>query len=75
MTESGAAPEDEAPHCSRKDCRADAAWVLVWNNPKVHTPERRKTWVACDEHRAYLAEFLDKRGFLLETVPVADFEG
>ncbi|GAA1775194.1 hypothetical protein [Streptomonospora arabica] len=75
MTEGPAAPEEEAPHCSRKGCRAPAEWVLVWNNPKVHTPERRKTWVACDEHRAYLAEFLNVRGFLLETVPVADFSG
>jgi hypothetical protein len=36
----------------------------VWNNPKVHTPDREKTWVACDEHRASLSEHLDVRGFL-----------
>ncbi|GAB3441150.1 hypothetical protein GCM10027570_07160 [Streptomonospora sediminis] len=67
--------QDEPPHCSRKDCRAPAEWVLVWNNPKVHTPDRRKTWVACGEHRDYLADFLGARGFLLETVPFADFTG
>ena len=50
--------------CSAKGCREDAAWVLVWNNPKVHTPEREKRWVACGEHRAGLAEFLGLRGFL-----------
>ena len=61
--------------CSAKDCRDEAAWAVVWNNPKVHTPQRRKTWLACDEHRSYLADFLDRRGFLLETVPLAEFTG
>ncbi|WP_152513448.1 MULTISPECIES: hypothetical protein [Nocardiopsis] len=65
----------EPPVCSRRACREPAQWVLVWNNPKVHTPDRRKTWLACGEHRAYLAEFLDVRGFLRETVPFEEFEG
>ena len=34
---------DETPICSAKGCRAAAVWVLAWNNPKIHTPERRKT--------------------------------
>lgn len=62
-------------HCSRKDCRALATWALVWNNPKVHTPDRRKVWVACDEHRDYLVNFLNMRGFLRETVPMDEFQG
>lgn len=62
-------------HCSRKNCQAAAQWVLVWNNPKVHTPERRKTWLACAEHRAYLGDFLDRRGFLREVVAFEDFTG
>jgi hypothetical protein len=60
--------------CSAKGCRADATWGLLWNNPKLHTPERRKVWLACDEHREHLASFLDARGFLRRTVPVADLE-
>jgi hypothetical protein len=52
--------------CSAKGCQLDASWLLVWNNPKVHTPERRKTWAACDEHRAGLADFLAARNFLIE---------
>ncbi|MFE9246019.1 hypothetical protein [Nocardiopsis sp. NPDC006938] len=60
-------------HCSRKGCRARADWALVWNNPKLHTADRRKVWAACDEHRAYLAHFLGLRGFLRETVPMAAF--
>ena len=57
-----------SPVCSAKGCRSDAEWVLAWNNPKLHTPERRKTWVACDEHRVTLGKFLAARGFLRETV-------
>lgn len=65
----------EFTKCSAKDCRNQARWVLVWNNPKIHTPERRKTWVACDEHREYLSEFLDRRKFLREVVVLEDFTG
>jgi len=50
--------------CSARGCRAPATYALVWNNPKVHAPEREKTWVACEEHRQSLADFLDLRGFL-----------
>jgi hypothetical protein len=60
----------EARICSAKGCRAPARWALRWNNPKLHAPERRKTWLACDEHRESLAAFLGARGFLRETVPL-----
>jgi hypothetical protein len=56
--------------CSAKRCRATAAWALRWNNPKLHPLDRRKTWLACDEHRDGLESFLTTRGFLRETVPV-----
>ena len=56
--------------CSAKGCRAPATWALRWNNPKLHEPERRKTWLACDEHRARLADFLSARGFLRSVDPV-----
>ncbi|MET7392943.1 hypothetical protein ABZS66_05530 [Dactylosporangium sp. NPDC005572] len=58
--------------CSAKGCRAPAAWQLRWNNPKLHTPERRKTWLACPDHLSSLSAFLDARGFLRETVPIDD---
>lgn len=61
--------------CSAKGCRAEAVWAVVWNNPKVHTPERRKTWLACDEHRTYLSDFLERRGFLREVVALSEFTG
>jgi len=52
--------------CSAKGCSADAVWSLRWNNPKLHPPERRKTWLACDRHREPLSEFLAARRFLRE---------
>nr|WP_107046773.1 hypothetical protein [Streptomyces albus] len=48
--------------------------MLAWNNPKLHTPERRKTWLACEEHREHLSSFLGVRGFLKDVVPFADWE-
>ena len=54
--------------CSAKGCRSGATWALLWNNPRLHTPERRKVWLACDEHRVTLGEFLSVRGFLKDTV-------
>lgn len=55
--------------CSAKGCRTPAAWSVVWNNPKLHPPERRKVWLACDDHRQHLADFLDVRGFLIGVEP------
>ena len=55
--------------CSAKSCQLGAVWALLWNNPKLHTPERRKVWLACDEHRESLSEFLGARSFLIEVVP------
>ncbi|HEX8498263.1 MAG TPA: hypothetical protein VF661_13780 [Actinomycetales bacterium] len=56
--------------CSARGCRARATWGLRWNNPTLHTPERRKTWLACEEHLEPLTGFLSMRSFLRETVPV-----
>ncbi|GAB7034333.1 hypothetical protein AB0G35_00055 [Streptomyces sp. NPDC021749] len=60
--------------CSAKGCRADAVWVLAWNNPKLHTPDRRKTWLACEEHREHLSQFLGVRGFLKDVVALREWE-
>ena len=62
-------PQDVEPICSAKGCRNPAAYELRWNNPKLHEPERRKVWLACDDHRESLADFLDRRGFLREVAP------
>jgi hypothetical protein len=56
--------------CSSKGCRNPAAHVLVWNNPRLHTADREKTWVACDEHLEHLSQFLGARGFLRRVDPL-----
>ena len=56
--------------CSAKGCREAATYVLVWNNPKLHTVDREKTWVACEEHRTSLSQFLELRGFLKRVDPL-----
>ncbi len=52
--------------CSAKGCEQSAVWALRWNNPKLHTPDRRKVWLACAEHLDWLSSFLSARGFLRE---------
>lgn len=59
-----------APPCSRRGCTVAGVWAMEWNNPRVHTPERVKTWLACAEHRAHLEDFLDSRGFLRRVRPL-----
>lgn len=63
--------DEETVQCSAKGCRARAAHLLVWNNPRVHAPDREKTWVACDAHRQSLSDHLDVRQFLLRVEPLA----
>ena len=58
--------------CSAKGCTDTARWSLLWNNPKLHTPDRRKVWLACDEHRQSLADFLGARSFLRDVEPVQE---
>lgn len=58
--------------CSAKGCADKALWALQWNNPRLHTPDRRKVWLACEEHRESLGHFLSSRQFLREVVPAAE---
>ena len=44
--------------CSAQKCRQVAHWAVVWNNPKIHTPDREKIWTACDDHRDTLRDYL-----------------
>jgi len=59
----------DAPICSAKGCRTAAVHALVWNNPKVHTPDREKLWHACEDHLESLSHFLELRGFLKRVDP------
>lgn len=49
--------------CSRAACSASATHRIDWSNPRIHTDGREKTWLACDEHVAYLQSFLESRSF------------
>jgi hypothetical protein len=63
---------EEPLTCSARGCTAPAVWAVLWNNPRLHTPERRKKWLACDEHRESLSSFLAARSFLKDVVPVEE---
>lgn len=60
----------DAPVCSRAGCRTAATWRIDWRNPRIHTADRVKTWVACAEHRDYLREFLAARDFPVSVGPL-----
>jgi len=59
-----------AAQCSRAGCTADARWIVEWRNPRIHSPERRKQWAACDEHVGYLRGFLAARDFPVSMRPL-----
>jgi hypothetical protein len=62
--------QETAAICSARGCRAVATWAVVWNNPRLHTPDREKVWVACDEHKQPLADYLAVRSFLKRVEPL-----
>jgi hypothetical protein len=66
--------DDDNALCSAKGCRAAARWRLVWNNPRVHPPDREKVWAACDGHRESLSDHLAIRSFLRRVDPLHDDE-
>lgn len=56
--------------CSRAGCRNDAAWTINWRNPRIHGEDRVKVWLACDEHRDWLYDYLDARTFPVAITPL-----
>jgi hypothetical protein len=61
--------DDAAPSCSRAGCREPATWAVRWRNPKIHGSDRTKVWLACDEHRDYLRDYLEARDFPVTVLP------
>jgi hypothetical protein len=75
MTGSTPIPDEiGAVICSRTGCTAAATWGMLWNNPRIHAPQRRKVWLTCDAHRDYFRGYLSSRGFLKQEVPVENLE-
>lgn len=58
--------------CSRAACHADALWAISWRNPRIHSTDRRKVWVACQEHVEYLSQYLRARDFPVEVAPLEE---
>lgn len=55
--------------CSRSGCRESATWAVNWRNPRIHGADRVKVWLACDEHRDYLYDYVDARRFPVTLTP------
>jgi len=62
--------EPLAMTCSRAGCSADATATVNWRNPKIHAPDRVKVWLACDEHKDYLRDYLEARDFPVVVAPL-----
>ena len=43
---------------------------MNWRNPKIHTIDRVKVWLACDEHVGYLHDYLEARDFPVVVAPL-----
>lgn len=68
------APLEHRYTCSRAGCRDAAGWALIWRNPKIHSDDRRKIWLACEVHLEVLRAFLSDRDFPLEVTAVGDLD-
>lgn len=60
--------------CSRAGCRDHADYAILWRNPKIHTEDRRKTWLACEPHLPILRDFLATRDFPLEVRTIEEID-
>jgi hypothetical protein len=54
--------------CSRAGCSNAATCAVEWRNPRIHDAARVKVWLACDEHRDYLRDYLAARDFPVRVV-------
>ncbi len=63
--------ETSVVQCSARGCQLPAVHAVVWNNPKLHTPDREKVWPACDEHVQPHREFLSVRSMFRYVEPLA----
>ncbi|HEV7955875.1 MAG: hypothetical protein JWL94_1674 [Microbacteriaceae bacterium] len=60
------------PTCSRASCRTAALWNVNWRNPRIHSPDRVKVWLACAEHVDYLRDYLAARDFPVRVTSLTD---
>ena len=60
----------DAPTCSRAGCRNEATTTVNWRNPRIHSLDRVKVWLACDEHADFLRDYLATRDFPVVVAPL-----
>lgn len=60
----------ESQRCSRAGCGSAAQWNVNWRNPRIHSEDRVKVWLACDEHVDYLRDYLATRDFPVIVTPL-----
>lgn len=51
-------------------CHGPETWEVVWNSPRLHTPDREKVWVACGKHMQPLPDNLTVRSYLKRVEPL-----
>jgi hypothetical protein len=62
----------EPMRCSRAGCASVATHTVNWRNPRIHSEDRVKVWLACDEHAEYLRDYLATRDFPVLVAPVGE---
>jgi hypothetical protein len=61
---------NETATCSRAGCRAHATITVNWRNPRIHSLDRVKVWLACDDHVEFLRDYLTTRDFPVIVAPL-----
>ena len=56
--------------CSRRGCENSAASEIVWRNPKIHSEDREKIWLACADHQQFFLDYLSSRSFPVSARPL-----
>ena len=51
--------------CSARECTKAAIYRIDWRNPAIHHA-RTKTWLSCEDHLSYLANYFKYRSFPFE---------
>jgi hypothetical protein len=47
-------------------------WEVQWRNPKIHSEDRVKVWLACDAHQDFFEGYLEQRNFPVTCVAMTD---
>ncbi len=61
---------DERVYCSRAGCESPATWNVNWRNPKIHSADRVKIWLACSDHVDFLHDYLTTHNFPVVVTPL-----